>query len=138
MKDVDELEVLFVDDEPAVLDGIRRSLRRLRPRWKASFHSDPVAGLLAYRDAMASLDVVVCDLNMPQVGGLQFLQAVHEHSPHTVRIALSGQLDIKSMLGVGKHADCHVCKPVHAEVLCATIVEHWLRRQHGPTPGTAP
>lgn len=132
--DADSLEVMFVDDDPAVLDGIRRLLRRQQPGWKASFHTDPIEAVLAYKAAMDHIDAVVCDINMPRINGLQLLQAVHEHTPGVVRIALSGQLDIRSMLGAGKHADCHICKPVNIEVLCTTIVERWRQRTAAHSP----
>ncbi len=135
MKNIDELSILFVDDEQAILDGIRRVLKPLHPSWRPQFVADPLKALLFLKQhAISDLDVIVCDINMPNINGLQILQAVTEHYPAIIRIALSGQLDMKTMLGTSKFADCHLCKPVNMDQLCSTIIAHYLRR-HQPGGG---
>lgn len=137
--DADALHVLFIDDEQPVLDGIARVLRRHKPGWSVQYVSNPVEALKIYKRDMAVLDAVVCDINMPIVSGLQIMQAITEHSPRIVRIALSGQLDIKAMIGTSKYADCHICKPVKVEALCERLVELCRARAAAPpTPPIAP
>lgn len=64
--------VLFVDDEPNVLDGLRRMLRVERDRWDMSF----VGGADAALDVMrvAGFDAVVSDVNMPGKDGFALLE----------------------------------------------------------------
>ena len=64
--------VLFVDDEPNVLDGLRRMLRAERDRWDMSF----VGGVDAALDVMraAGFDAVVSDVNMPGKDGFALLE----------------------------------------------------------------
>lgn len=138
MKNIDELSILFVDDEQAVLDGIRRVLKPLNPRWRTHYIADPLAALQHLKQHAAgagTIDVIVCDINMPGISGLQILQAVTEHYPAMIRIALTGQLDIKTVLGTSKYADCQLCKPVNIDQLSSTIVEQYMRRNSpNPTP----
>lgn len=63
--------ILFVDDEPHVLDGLRRMLRAERDRWDMSF----VDGVDAALDQMraTSFDAVVSDVNMPGRDGFTLL-----------------------------------------------------------------
>ncbi|MFH1749253.1 MAG: HD domain-containing phosphohydrolase [Planctomycetota bacterium] len=63
--------ILFVDDEPNVLDGLRRMLRAERDRWDMSF----VGGADAALDTMRAVgcDAVVSDVNMPGKDGFALL-----------------------------------------------------------------
>lgn len=63
--------ILFVDDEPNVLDGLRRMLRAERGRWDMSF----VGGADAALDQMraSGFDAVVSDVNMPGKDGFALL-----------------------------------------------------------------
>ena len=81
--------ILFVDDEPKILGGLRRMLRSLRNEWEMEFaHSGPEA---LDRLAASAFDVVVSDMRMPGMDGTQLLSEVRELHPDTVRIILSGQ-----------------------------------------------
>jgi CheY-like chemotaxis protein len=124
----DELAVLFVDDEQSVLDGIARMLRLRQPRWRVQFTTSPIQALEIYKRDVQSLDVVVCDINMPLVSGVQIMRAIHQRTPHIGRITLSGQLDAASLMGA-KYVDCHLCKPVNADQLCAKIIQVYLAKR---------
>jgi HD-like signal output (HDOD) protein/CheY-like chemotaxis protein len=88
--------ILFVDDEPMVLQGIERSLRAMRGEWEAEF---AVSGLDALEMMSRSpFDVVVTDMRMPGMDGAQLLELVRVKFPRTVRMILSGQSDRESIL----------------------------------------
>ena len=84
--------VLFVDDEPNVLDGIRRQLRN---RLDVETAIGAAAGLELIEKA-GPFAVVVSDMRMPEMNGARFLAKVHEISPDSVRMVLSGQADLDS------------------------------------------
>ncbi len=54
--------ILFVDDEPHILDGLRRSLRAKRNEWDMSFAAggEPALEILAGRRATSSCLTCVC------------------------------------------------------------------------------
>jgi response regulator RpfG family c-di-GMP phosphodiesterase len=78
--------VLFVDDEPAVLRAIVRSLRDA-PFEVLSAHGPAEAlALLAERP----IDVLVSDIDMPEMSGLDLVKLVRLEHPSTVRMLLTG------------------------------------------------
>jgi len=94
MREVTEMEalprVLFVDDEPRVLDGIAVQLRR---RFEVVTATSGAAGLVALT-AGAPFVVVVSDMRMPGMDGAAFLHKVRELQPDTVRLILTGYTDL--------------------------------------------
>lgn len=83
-------KILFVDDEPAILDSFRMLLRRKFDVYTAE---GPVAGLKAVQGP-EPFAVVVSDLKMPDMDGVTFLTRVRELSPDTVRLMLTGFADV--------------------------------------------
>jgi DNA-binding NarL/FixJ family response regulator len=82
--------VLFVDDEPHLLDGIARAFRHQFPISTATSGAD---GLKLLHEG-GPFAVVVSDMRMPQMNGVEFLTKVRERSPDSVRMILSGQADL--------------------------------------------
>jgi response regulator RpfG family c-di-GMP phosphodiesterase len=82
--------VLVVDDEPHVLDAVRRMLRT---EFLIETAADPVLALDAIRDT-GPYAVVLSDFQMPRMNGAQFLAAARELHPDSSRILLTGQADL--------------------------------------------
>jgi len=82
--------VLLVDDEPLVLDGIQRQHGR---RFTFKCARSGAAALELVRDA-GPFAAVVSDYNMPGMNGVEFLSRMREVSPESVRIMLTGQADV--------------------------------------------
>jgi HD-like signal output (HDOD) protein len=113
------INVLFVDDEPNVLDGLRRMLRSVRDEVEAEFASSGNEAL-AILDGR-KFDVIVTDMRMPGMDGAELLNHVTVLFPHVVRIVLSGQCDQESVLRTVGSAHQFLYKPCSADTLLATI-----------------
>lgn len=111
--------ILFVDDEPKVLDGLRRMLRALRREWTMEFCEGPEQALAAM--AEAPFDVVVSDMRMPGMDGAELLTRVRDLYPDTVRIVLSGQSEQERILRAVGPAHQYLSKPCDPESLRQTI-----------------
>jgi len=85
------IRVLFVDDDPEVLDHLRQLLHRQEREWDMVFAPDPDSGLAEL--AREPADVVVSDLRMPGMGGAGFLARVRDLYPGAARIVLSGDAE---------------------------------------------
>ena len=111
--------VLFVDDEPRVLDGLRRMLRPQRQEWEMSFAPGGDAAL-ALMEA-SPFDVVVSDMRMPGIDGAALLSRVREKYPEVVRIVLSGHTELATALRVVPVAHQFLAKPCDAEMLRVAV-----------------
>ncbi len=112
--------ILFVDDEPAVLDGMRDSLRRYRKDWDMTFEQFPQKALALF--AETKFDVVVSDMRMPEVDGAALLTEVRRIHPSTVRIILSGFTELEVAIRAVSVAHQFLTKPCEAAYL-QTVVE---------------
>jgi CheY-like chemotaxis protein len=111
--------VLFVDDEPNVLDGIRRQLRN---RVELETATSAAAGLDIIR-SQGPFAVVVSDMRMPEMDGARFLAKVNEIAPQTVRMVLSGQADLESTIAAVNEGRVFrfLLKPCNSETLFGVI-----------------
>ncbi|MFQ5506906.1 MAG: HDOD domain-containing protein [Planctomycetota bacterium] len=88
--------ILFVDDEPRILAGLKRMLRTQRRVWDMSFAGSGRAALEEL--AAATYDVLVTDMRMPGMDGATLLLEVKERFPGVVRILLTGYADTADAL----------------------------------------
>jgi HD-like signal output (HDOD) protein/CheY-like chemotaxis protein len=111
--------ILFVDDEPAILSGLRRSLRSMRNEWEMTFAQ---SGEEAAEHLEASdFDVVVTDMRMPGMDGVELLARVKRDQPQIVRIVLSGHTDRASIMKATGVAHQYLAKPTDPDELVGAI-----------------
>ncbi|WP_027183404.1 response regulator [Desulfovibrio inopinatus] len=111
--------ILFVDDEPRVLDGLKRLLRGMRNDWDVYFATSGREAL--ERLNKEPVDVIVSDMLMPEMDGAYLLGEVMRRYPHTVRIILSGQAERESVLNSVRHAHQFLLKPCDMQTLKKSI-----------------
>jgi len=113
------MRVLFVDDEPNVLDSIRRQLRKVCDIHTAA-SGDEALRLLKELGPVA---LVVSDMRMPGMNGAELLTKVRELYPDSVRMVLSGQADLESTIAAVNdgHIFRFLTKPCSEEVLRAAV-----------------
>ena len=115
----DKKRILFVDDEPTILQGLRRMLRKKRSEWDIEFsESGPQALQIMEK---APFDLVVSDMRMPVMDGAQFLKEVKCHYPDTIRIILSGQSDDEALMRAAGTMHQFLSKPCNPETLYTVI-----------------
>jgi response regulator RpfG family c-di-GMP phosphodiesterase len=85
-------KILCVDDDANILAGFQRNLRK---QFSLDIAVGPKEGL-ASLDASGPYAVVVADMQMPGMNGVEFLIAVEQKAPDTVRIMLTGNADQKT------------------------------------------
>jgi HD-like signal output (HDOD) protein len=112
-------KVLFVDDEPRILDGLRRSLRGKRTEWDMSFAPGGVPALELL--AEANHDVIVSDMRMPGMDGAELLTRVSIQYPEVARVVLSGHTEPEAAIRVAIAGHRFLTKPTETETLTGVI-----------------
>jgi len=111
--------ILFVDDEQSILDGIRTSMHSMRKEWKCHFAISGADGLALLEKI--EFDVVISDMRMPGMDGSDFLGEVAQRQPGAIRIVLSGYSDMTALLKSTKAAHQFMSKPCHSRNIQETI-----------------
>lgn len=108
-------KILFVDDEPAILDALQDSLRQHRRRWEMTFACGGDSAIAQLRGS--EFDAVVSDIRMPIVNGVDVLKYAKERQPKAIRIALTGYSDSESTIQLTTLAQRYLRKPCSVEEL---------------------
>lgn len=111
--------IVFVDDEPSVLDALRARLRRHRKRFEMEFLPSAEAALESLEARPAQ--VIVSDARMPGMGGVELLERLRDEHPTTVRILLSGQVDRKASVRALGVAHQFLSKPCEAKTIVGVL-----------------
>ena len=85
-------EVLLVDDEPSVLNALKRALRFDDHEVLLASGGSEALGVLSERDVA----VIVCDHNMPGMTGAEFLAQSVTLKPDAVRITLTASAELET------------------------------------------
>jgi response regulator RpfG family c-di-GMP phosphodiesterase len=110
--------ILFVDDDIRVVSALQRALHKTYEIEIAGCASE---GLEAVRES--SYAVVVSDMKMPGMSGIEFLARVKEISPETVRILLTGQADLDVAIAAVNEGNVFrfLSKPCPQDLLSRTL-----------------
>ena len=91
-----KITILFVDDEPLILKAIENSLFRRRKVWSMKFAIGAQEALEIL--ATTPCAVIVADMRMPGMDGIQLLREVKEKYSNIIRIMLTGTADIQTAI----------------------------------------
>lgn len=111
--------ILFVDDEPQILNALENALRRQRRTWDMVFALGGAAALEALDHT--AFDVVVSDMQMPGMDGAALLTRVKASHPGVARIILSGHADQDAVVRALPVAHQFLTKPCDGDQLRQAI-----------------
>jgi serine phosphatase RsbU (regulator of sigma subunit)/DNA-binding NarL/FixJ family response regulator len=124
-------KVLLVDDEPSVLAGYRRMLRG---QFEIETAIGAEAGLASIRER-GPFGVVISDIRMPGMDGVEFLARVRQDAPDAVRLILTGDAHGENAIEAINqgHVFSFLTKPCGkdelAKAITAALAERDKRRQ---------
>ncbi len=109
-----------MDDEPNILDGLRRMLRSMRNEFDLHFSRSGKEALEIMEKN--EFDVVVSDMRMPGMDGAELMAEIMYRYPHSIRIMLTGQADEESILQTVGVVHQFLAKPCDPESLKNILV----------------
>ena len=112
-------QILFVDDDTLILQGLNRMLRPMRDTWEMTFVENGFEALAQM--AKKPFDVVVSDMRMQEMSGAELLDKIKKKYPQAVRIILSGQSEKEEILKSVKSTHQYLSKPCDPGALKTTI-----------------
>ncbi|MEO1900393.1 MAG: response regulator [Alcanivorax sp.] len=114
--------IMVVDDEDYILKALRRVMAA-REDWEVETFTDPAQALRRARTTI--FDAVITDYRMPEVDGIELLQAFREMQPDTIRILLTGVIDIDTLMSAINQASAFrfVPKPWEDDQLIQCVEE---------------
>ncbi len=112
-------KILCVDDDPNILQGYKRALRK---EFDITTAEGGELGLMALKNE-GPFAIVISDMRMPGMDGVQFLSKVKDLVPHTVRIMLTGNSDQQTAMDAVNEGNIFrfLTKPCPPEVLSKTL-----------------
>ena len=111
--------ILFVDDEPLLLDGLQNLLRKHRREWDMHFLPGAMQALQFLEEH--PVDILITDLRMPEMDGAELIQEVYRRYPGVIRMILSGQADQATMARTAPMTHRFLTKPCDPHTLHAAI-----------------
>ncbi len=118
---MDSVKVLLVDDEASVLDSFCRGLRK---KFKVTTASSGQEALELLKRS-PNFAVVISDMRMPGMSGLELLAKVRDLSPDTIRIMLTGNADQQTVIDAINQGEIYkfLTKPCDISIMSDTIAE---------------
>lgn len=120
--------ILVVEDDPTIWRGLQQALgaQGYEAAWAAT-------GAQALSRAAESFDLVLLDLGLPDLDGVEVCRRVRADHPNTTVIILTARSDeIDVVIGLDAGADDYLTKPFRLAELLARIRAHLRRRlPHG-------
>ena len=116
--------LLIVEDDTDSREMLILVIRTLYPDFIAHCAGNGIAGWQLFQEHTP--EMVITDLNMPQMDGLQMARMIRSHSPATKLVALSADLERATQEGSlveGQVFDYYIVKPFKFSTLTAAIEE---------------
>lgn len=116
------MKILIIDDEPKIRNGLSNLLSR-REGWEVAGAYENASEALKYL-AVNRVDVMITDIKMPEISGLELIARIRERDKKTAIIILSGYSDFQFAqraieLGVSRY----LTKPTNPRELICVLEE---------------
>ena len=111
--------ILFVDDDPTILESYQEILLPLQNAWKMEFASNAQRAFESM--SHQTYNVIVVDMHMPGISGYDLLEWTREHFPEITRIAITGHLDSETRYKAIEASHQFLAKPFFPNALISTL-----------------
>ncbi len=114
--------VMIVDDEDNVRKVLRLTLTKAGYDVVEADHGGKGIEVIGSDDNMFMLDIIICDIRMPKINGLEAIAFFQQQYPSVPVIVVTGYPDQKMATDLlGRGVFDYLVKPVDKEKLLATV-----------------
>lgn len=121
-----QYHILFIEDDLAVSEMVKQYLER--ENYQVSLAGDGQEGLSLFQKG--NFDLVLLDIMMPKLNGIEVLKAIRSGSMVPVLITSAKDSDVEKALGLELGADDYISKPFSLLELSARIKASLRRAGH--------
>jgi two-component system chemotaxis response regulator CheY len=116
--------VLVVDDEPLVRQVVRMTLEKAGYDVLEAENGEKAIEAINENENPLVLDVVICDIRMPKINGVEAIEYFQRQYPHVPLIVLTGYPDTNMAVSFMRHGVVdYLVKPVSTERLKTAVME---------------
>ena len=126
-------KILLVDDDQNVLQSFKRAFHSMHSEWKIVL-SDSGKSAFELIQTDDSFDLIISDLRMNGLNGIDLLKKVKEASPDTIRFSLTGSTERSLLIEAASVSHRLISKPCEGEKLIAFIRNSLLLREKLQNP----
>ncbi|HSA85201.1 MAG TPA: response regulator [Nitrospira sp.] len=120
--------VLVVDDEPLVRNVVRMTLEKAGYEVLEAENGEKAIKAINADENPLVLDLVICDIRMPKINGVEAIDYFRREYPHVSLIVLTGYPDTNMAVSFMRQGVDYLIKPVEAQKLIAAVAEAMDRR----------
>jgi two-component system NtrC family response regulator len=122
----EQTTILLAEDQPDMLLGLKQLLQRDGHKILAAERGDAALELIRAND----IDLVISDVQMPGLSGIQVLEAAHKEFPRLPFIIITGFASIESAIdAIKKGAYDYIVKPFNNDVILLTVARALERKR---------
>jgi len=127
-----KFSILFVDDDQNIITGLSRVMHRFRQQWDLYYALSGPQALDLLR--AEHINLVVTDMRMPEMSGLELLRIIAHDYPAVIRFILSGHADEKMILDAVNYAHQYMAKPFEVNELIRKVerIQHLSAPMQNP------
>lgn len=89
------IKICIVDDHQFIIDGIKRMLNAEAEIEVVQEFTNPLLALHFFKERSSSFDLLICDISMPQLSGMELMENIKTIQPHQKTMALTMHEDIE-------------------------------------------
>ncbi len=117
------VRIALVDDDPAILDFLSAFLENQRFEVESFEHAEQFQAKLNSSNAHPMpFDLVLADVNLPGMNGIELLKLIKKQSPEVQLILISAHVDVKqAVLGIKEGAYDYIEKPIDLDRLTVIL-----------------
>lgn len=121
-KQLQLITILYVEDDQMVRDQTKKFLDKLFKKVYAG--TDGKMGLNLYKENIDDIDIILTDINMPNMSGLDMLIEINKLTKSIPTIVTSAHSDSSNLLkAIDINVDKYITKPIQIKELTLSIVE---------------